>query len=380
MLLIISPFLFLVLAALCRAGIVFSRKVDGQEQRESLASWLIDVAILSAGLLLLIIGFFFDLQGVPGGKALQLYVETGQTLTDYASLSHQDSFVLCVEWTLGFISYWVLKGSQGRLSPIVYTCCSVFLVLCILLTVVYFIHTGFNNYSFNTFFSVLFLQTGSLMFSLMYLAQLKRSLDLWGARQTEEVERRISAWQQPLYRFMHRRKTIPWIWSVFLLPVHLVVQLFLILFGQRPDSIVRAFLDTSSYHLSQLPSPPPEMVSGDGHYLCTVAARGHHRLVKPIRAGIRHGEVIPVNRQLMVANAFENVLEQYTPAFHRIVRQLYDKYGYPVSRHIRTKLAADVVYVAMKPLEWLFLIILYTVDAHPEDRIHMQYSGFRKRE
>ena len=103
-------------------------------------------------------------------------------------------------------------------------------------------------------------------------------------------------------------------------------------------------------------------------------------MVKPIRAGIRHGEVIPVNRQLMVANAFENVLEQYTPVVHRIVRQHYDKYGYPVSRHIRTKLAADVVYVAMKPLEWLFLIILYTVDAHPEDRIHMQYSGFRKRE
>lgn len=118
---------------------------------------------------------------------------------------------------------------------------------------------------------------------------------------------------------------------------------------------------------------------GDGHYLCTVAALGHRFLVKPLRPGIRHGMSITVNRQLMIANAFENVLEQYMPACHRTIRRLYDKYGYPVSRQIRTKTAADVIYVAMKPLEWFFLLVLYTVDIRPEDRIQVQYSGFGKK-
>lgn len=79
----------------------------------------------------------------------------------------------------------------------------------------------------------------------------------------------------------------------------------------------------------------------------------------------------------MIANAFENVLEQHFPACHRSIRRLYDKYGYPISRHIRTKAAADLLYLAMKPLEWLFLLVLYTVDACPENRIQTQYTGFR---
>ncbi|WP_450091452.1 DUF6688 family protein [Paenibacillus rhizovicinus] len=131
--------------------------------------------------------------------------------------------------------------------------------------------------------------------------------------------------------------------------------------------------------MSRLPAPPPEMVGGDGHYLCTVAARGHRRVVKPLRAGIRHGAAITANRQLMIANAFENVLEQYMPACHRTIRRLYDTYGYPVSRQIRSKLAADAVFIVMKPMEWSFLLVLYTVDSRPENRIQVQYSEFGKK-
>ena len=58
---------------------------------------------------------------------------------------------------------------------------------------------------------------------------------------------------------------------------------------------------------------------------------------------------------------------------HRAIRNFYDKHGYPVARHIRTKSAADVVYYIMKPLEWIFLIVLYMTDPHPENRIATQY-------
>ena len=111
----------------------------------------------------------------------------------------------------------------------------------------------------------------------------------------------------------------------------------------------------------------------DEHYLCTVAAGGHRRIVKPLRNGRRHGHEVIVNRQLCVANAFEQLLEERTPRLHRAVRGLYDRCGYPIAKHIRTKAAADIVYLLMKPLEWLFLAALYLCDVRPENRIAVQY-------
>ena len=42
---------------------------------------------------------------------------------------------------------------------------------------------------------------------------------------------------------------------------------------------------------------------------------------------------------------------------------------------IRSRYTADVIYFLMKPLEWLFLIVLYLTDVNPEDRIAVQYTG-----
>ena len=150
-----------------------------------------------------------------------------------------------------------------------------------------------------------------------------------------------------------------------------MIVVILLLFGQKPDSVIRAFTETADWTLSTKVAPPEVMV--DAHYLCTVALRGHEKLVRPTRMGLRRGERIVVNRQLCVANAFEQLLEERTPRFHRAVRKFYDTYGYPVSRHIRTPLAADAVYLIMKPLEWLFVAVLYLFDAKPEDRIARQY-------
>ena len=155
------------------------------------------------------------------------------------------------------------------------------------------------------------------------------------------------------------------------LPLLCVIVVILLLFGQKPDSVIRAFTETADWTLSTKVAPPEVVV--DAHYLCTVALRGHEKLVRPTRMGLRRGERIVVNRQLCVANAFEQLLEERTPRFHRAVRKFYDTYGYPVSRHIRTPLAADAVYLIMKPLEWLFVAVLYLFDAKPEDRIARQY-------
>lgn len=166
-----------------------------------------------------------------------------------------------------------------------------------------------------------------------------------------------------------------WPLAAFLLtwPLLGVVVGGLILFGQRPDAVIRAFTETSDWNLSRRVAP--QNVHLDAHYLCTVAAGGHERIVKPRRLGVRHGHQVIVNRQLCVANAFEQLLEERTPRLHRSVRRFYDTCGFPVARLIRSRCAADVVYVIMKPLEWVFLAVLYLTDADPENRIAIQYTG-----
>lgn len=170
-------------------------------------------------------------------------------------------------------------------------------------------------------------------------------------------------------------KSERWPLAAFLLmwPLLGILIGLLMLFGQKPDAVIRAFTETSDWNLSQRAAP--QNIYYDEHYLCTVAAGGHEKIVKPKRLGVRHGHQVIVNRQLCIANAFEQVLEERTPRFHRRVRHFYDTYGFPVARLIRTKSAADVVYFIMKPLEWIFLAVLYLTDANPENRIAIQYTG-----
>ena len=170
-------------------------------------------------------------------------------------------------------------------------------------------------------------------------------------------------------------KSERWPLAAFLLmwPLLGILIGILLLFGQKPDAIIKAFTETSDWNLSQRVAP--QNIHYDEHYLCTVAAGGHENIVKPKRLGVRHGHQVIVNRQLCVANAFEQVLEERTPRFHKAVRHFYDTYGFPVAKLIHSKYTADLIYVLMKPLEWIFLIVLYLTDVNPENRIAIQYTG-----
>lgn len=168
-------------------------------------------------------------------------------------------------------------------------------------------------------------------------------------------------------------RRLPWIAFLVMWPLLGILTAILILFGQKPDSLIQAFTQTGDWTLSLQQSPPN--VTYDQHYLCTVAAGGHPAVVKPLRMGERHGHRIVVNRQLLVANAFEDLLAERLPGAHRRLRHFYDTYGYPIARHIRNRWAADLVYVLMKPLEYFFVTVLYLFDTKPENRIAVQYLG-----
>ena len=160
---------------------------------------------------------------------------------------------------------------------------------------------------------------------------------------------------------------------VFMFPLLGIIIGILLLFGQAPDSVIKAWTETADWTLSL--KEAPQNIEYDEHYLCTVAAGGHRKVVKPVRKGIRHGHEVIVNRQLCIANAFEQILEEKTPRFHKLVRGLYDRYGFPVARLIKSKWIADIIYIMMKPLEWIFLAVIYMSDVHPENRIATQYMG-----
>ncbi|MFM6934808.1 MAG: DUF6688 family protein [Flavobacteriales bacterium] len=163
-----------------------------------------------------------------------------------------------------------------------------------------------------------------------------------------------------------------WIMILFL-PFFIVTTLMLILFGQEFDSFTKVFTETTTWHFSQKTHPP--YLDHQGHYLCTVAACGSPQIVKPLRLGNRHGHEIIVNRQLMIANAFEAVIEQKFPKLNEVIRKNYDRHGYPLSKDINTPFKSNMTYVLMKPLEWCFLIFLYLTCEKPEQLIHAQYEA-----
>ena len=77
----------------------------------------------------------------------------------------------------------------------------------------------------------------------------------------------------------------PWLALIFMVPLLGILIGILALFGQAPDSVIRAFTETAEWNLST--KIPAQSLEYDGHYLCTVAAGGHKEIVKPIRLGRR---------------------------------------------------------------------------------------------
>lgn len=115
-------------------------------------------------------------------------------------------------------------------------------------------------------------------------------------------------WLNTLQSALWANKNLPFAAFIALVPLLGVVVFCLTLFGQEPDSMIKAWTETSDWQLSQRISPP-NLTYGE-HYLCTVGATGHVKLVKPLRMGMRHGHQVVVNRQLCIANAFEQILEK----------------------------------------------------------------------
>lgn len=103
-------------------------------------------------------------------------------------------------------------------------------------------------------------------------------------------------------------------------------------------------------------SLPVERPAGYGDcFVVSAAARGHECFV-----GSHYDPTLGrnVNGQLRTLRAFEEKLARLHPAFHGRLRRLYNRVGPPVAACIRSPFIADLVYLLLKPIEWLARIYL----------------------
>lgn len=318
--------------------------------------------------------------------------ESIMTVSDVSSLheplSRGHILTVIVLFLVGMISYAFLKTRHQKAAPLakVLAMAGVYIGIAVnLFFVVQLLGVTSDNDIFMNFlpYDVILMMLVPFNYILLAIVQLletvrAQSRELGQREKEEKNEEETEPYRSRFLNDCNRILSESRYWALYALlltlPLLCVIIMVLLLFGQKPDSAVRAFTETSDWTLSTKISPPE--ILEDSHYLCTVALRGHEKLVRPTRMGLRRGEKIVVNRQLCVANAFEQLLEERTPRFHRAVRKFYDTYGYPISRHIHTPLAADIVYLMMKPLEWLFAAVLYLFDEKPENRIALQYLPY----
>lgn len=266
---------------------------------------------------------------------------------------------------LSMLGYIIVRyGRLEKLPPLVLTFCIAGMYLGAAQCVLWIVQIWEMEYD-SIFFSLL-----PFNFILIVFKTIKELIFRWqelqaaDASQIKESFSFIQSW------LMNSSKW-PVIGLILILPLLGIVIVILMLFGQAPDSFIKAWTETADWSLSKRIAP--QNVMYDEHYLCTVAAGGHKRVVKPLRLGVRHGHEVIVNRQLCVANAFEQILEERTPRLHAVIRDAYDKYGYPIAKNIKSPFMADFIYYVMKPAEWFFLMVIYLCDSKPENRIALQY-------
>lgn len=290
---------------------------------------------------------------------------------------------IVVWWLLGAVAYFYVSYRRGLSSPVVEVVAAWVLLFGVGLNAFIAFQEQEVAVAFSPLIILLLLlalvkQHRQLLPRVLTLAQAD-TLDA-AALPVQEVEQPAlkvtGSWQARLIPLLD----LPWATkfpALFFvgIPIFILVDTVLLLFGQRPDALILAFTQTYHFHFSEM-THLCEGVSCGGHYLCSVAAKGHHRVVKPFRMGVRGGKPIICNRQLLVANAFEEVIQERFPKLHRHIRRQYDLVGDFIHKDYspyENKFLCDFIYIMMKPLDWGFRLFLYTFEKDPETRIARQY-------
>lgn len=317
------------------------------------------VFIVSFALSLLLFCFGLMVCGADYDKAIDI-VDGGYT--PFASrhlLSLMTFFILAI---VGLLMLW-LKGR--RMPPLLFVLMLIFILIGIPISAVVFVQISHSTEAYDGW-----------LFGFLPFVYIITAVAVICKCVVEEVSTaNDKVYRNKLLNYLNQKmaKTAhqPFYVLALLIPVFVIILAILILFGQEADSMAKVFTETTTWRFSTKTHPP--FLDHQGHYLCTVAVCGDPEVVKPLRLGIRHGHEIIVNRQLLIANAFEELIQENLPSAHRVIRGFYDQYGYPLSKKITSQQGSNLVYRLMKPLEYFFLLCLYLCSMRPEEKIAKQY-------
>lgn len=295
-------------------------------------------------------------------------------LVVYPPIAKEYTLTFLTLYILGIIGYGILRFWPLQKQPPLITVCSIsFMYITMLLSLVFCIQTQGVHWDKGSILLIIYPINIIILFTKLIIKVVREKAEQLANQVIEEKLEETLKEKGILFleEYLQKAEDYPKFAFLMMLPILVIVVMILSLFGQKPDSLVAMWTETAEWNLSK--RIPPPRLEYDGHYLCTVAACGSPTLVKPLWIGERRGQKILVNRQLAVANAFEQILEEKVPKLHRVIRETYDRIGYPISRHITSKLGSNITYLFMKPLEWVFVFVLYIVDVKPEMRIYRQY-------
>ena len=339
-----------------------------QPKKEVIAFWM---TVIIGGFLYILL---YDVAFNPAGDWWEV-IEVTQT---HYSISSQYALGIALPALVGFVGLVVLVCVKSEKKPPLVSAFSVASVILLnIVQIVYAVQISENVLEEGYY--LLFFYVYHFNIFILSVSAVKKQMNqeleifkqMYHRKEGDASHKSRNAFMDWLYRSINsisRYSGLIFICFFFLIAI---LEIIFILVGQGADAPIKALTDTADWTFSKQIPPPP--IDHQGHYLCTVAAGGHKKIVKPLRYGTRRGAIIVVNRQLCIANAFEEYIQEKLPKFHRFIRGVYDKYGYPISKYITTPLRADIIYFIMKPLEWVFLVFLYLFDIRPEQRISRQY-------
>ncbi len=105
-----------------------------------------------------------------------------------------------------------------------------------------------------------------------------------------------------------------------------------------------------------LPDNPPSC------FIVTAAMRGHEQVVGPFFMVTRGGRPREVNHQLVTLWRLERAWARCSPGSHAAFRRIYNIVGPVLARRINSPLVADLIYFAVKPMEFLGRLVMKCED------------------
>ena len=88
-------------------------------------------------------------------------------------------------------------------------------------------------------------------------------------------------------------------------------------------------------------------------FVVSAAANGHPFIVRSKRIWITDTESCVINRQLLVFKSFEIAMGVIFPTGHRWFRAIYNRIGPMIASLIVSPYTADLLYILLKPAEWI---------------------------